>query len=117
MSTDGGVPSPIRSPLKSIGASSFSPSPITTTPSMVDAVKHVAHRVDCRCVGGLLVAAADQPRGAERRRLGDAHKLEREVAVRSGVGGAIAHRATPAPGSGKPNGPRRVSFTGEPHGG
>ena len=29
-----GVPSPICSPLKSIGASSFSPSPITTTPSI-----------------------------------------------------------------------------------
>ena len=34
MSTCGGVPSPTTSPLASIGASSFSPSPITTTPSM-----------------------------------------------------------------------------------
>ena len=34
MSTCGGLPSPICSPLKSIGASSFSPSPITTTPSI-----------------------------------------------------------------------------------
>src|SRR5215204_1158163 len=34
MSTCGGVPSPTISPLASIGASSFSPSPITTTPSM-----------------------------------------------------------------------------------
>src|SRR5207237_181621 len=34
MSTDGGVPSPISSPLKSMGASSFSPSPMTTMPSM-----------------------------------------------------------------------------------
>jgi hypothetical protein len=34
MSALGGVPSPMRSPLKSIGASSFSPSPMTTTPSM-----------------------------------------------------------------------------------
>ncbi len=34
MSTTGGEPSPIRSPLKSIGASSFSPSPITTMPSI-----------------------------------------------------------------------------------
>ena len=33
-STSGGLPSPISSPLWSIGASSFSPSPITTTPSM-----------------------------------------------------------------------------------
>ena len=34
MSTWGGLPSPICSPLKSIGASSFSPSPITTMPSI-----------------------------------------------------------------------------------
>ena len=34
MSTWGGLPSPMCSPLKSIGASSFSPSPITTTPSI-----------------------------------------------------------------------------------
>src|SRR3954454_20748844 len=34
MSTLGGLPSPISSPLKSIGASSFSPSPITTIPSI-----------------------------------------------------------------------------------
>ena len=34
MSTCGGEPSPTFSPLWSIGASSFSPSPITTTPSM-----------------------------------------------------------------------------------
>ncbi len=32
MSHSGPVPSPTRSPLKSIGASSFSPSPMTTTP-------------------------------------------------------------------------------------
>ncbi|CAM5710197.1 hypothetical protein SVIOM342S_05652 [Streptomyces violaceorubidus] len=32
MSTSAPVPSPTRSPLKSIGASSFSPSPMTTTP-------------------------------------------------------------------------------------
>ncbi len=34
MSTSGGVPSPICSPLNSIGALSFSPSPITTMPSI-----------------------------------------------------------------------------------
>src|SRR4051812_9766295 len=35
MSTCGGLPSPMRSPLNSIGASSFSPSPMTTVPSML----------------------------------------------------------------------------------
>ncbi len=34
MSTSGGTPVPSSSPLKSIGASSFSPSPMTTTPLM-----------------------------------------------------------------------------------
>ena len=34
MSIAGAEPSPISSPLNSIGASSFSPSPITTTPSI-----------------------------------------------------------------------------------
>ena len=33
-STSGGDPLPMRSPLKSMGASSFSPSPMTTTPSI-----------------------------------------------------------------------------------
>ena len=34
-SHSGPLPSPTRSPLKSIGASSFSPSPMTTTPFML----------------------------------------------------------------------------------
>src|SRR3954447_7994506 len=44
MSTAGGVPSPICSPLKSIGASSFSPSPMTTMPSIatVDSTTRMA---------------------------------------------------------------------------
>src|SRR3954452_25118088 len=46
MSTSGGEPSPIRSPLYSIGASSFSPSPITTTPSMrtVSSIRRMASK-------------------------------------------------------------------------
>ena len=34
MSVSGGEPSPMRSPLKSMGALSFSPSPMTTMPSI-----------------------------------------------------------------------------------
>ena len=49
-----------------------------------DRVEHEAHRVDGGLVGGLLVAAADQPGGGERRGLGDAHQLEGEVAIGSG---------------------------------
>src|SRR5438270_9539069 len=43
-STSGPVPLPTRSPLKSIGALSFSPSPITTTPSIetVSSMKRIA---------------------------------------------------------------------------
>ena len=43
-STSGGVPSPTFSPLYSIGALSFSPSPITTMPSIVtvDSTERIA---------------------------------------------------------------------------
>ena len=46
-----------------------------------DGVEHRAHRVDRGLVGSDLVAAADPAAGAHRRGLGDAHELEREVAV------------------------------------
>ena len=46
-----------------------------------DRVEHEAHRVDGGLVGGDLVAAADPAGGGERGGLGDAHELEREVAV------------------------------------
>ncbi len=49
-------------------------------------VEHEPHRVDGGLVGGLLVAAADPPRGAERGRLGDADQLERKVAIGGGRG-------------------------------
>ena len=52
MSAFGGVPSPIRSPLNSIGASSFSPSPMTTTPSMA---------IDDRTIRMALTAAPSAP--------------------------------------------------------
>ena len=47
----------------------------------VDRVQHGVHAVDGGLVGGLLVAAADVARGGQRGRLGDAHELEREVAI------------------------------------
>ena len=71
-----------------MGASSFSPSPMTTMPSIGDGVEHVAHAVDRGLVGGLLVAHADEPGAGQRGGLGDADELEREVAVRPH---AIAH--------------------------
>jgi len=46
-----------------------------------DGVEHRAHGVDGRLVGGLLVAAPDPARAAERGGLGHADELEREVPV------------------------------------
>ncbi len=51
-STSGPVPSPMCSPLNSIGASSFSPSPITTTPCM---------ETDCTSERIALTAAPSAP--------------------------------------------------------
>ncbi len=50
-----------------------------------DRVEHEAHRVHRRAIGGDLVAAADPASGGERRRLGDADELQREVAIRLGL--------------------------------
>ena len=44
-------------------------------------VEHVPHRVHGGLVGRLLVTAPDQARRRQRGRLGDAHQLERQVAV------------------------------------
>ena len=48
-----------------------------------DGVEHDAHGVDGRAVGAVLVASAHPAGGGERRRLGDPHQLEGEVAVGS----------------------------------
>ncbi len=47
-----------------------------------DGIEHQPHGIDRRLVGALLVAAADHPRGGQRRRLGHPHQLERQVAIR-----------------------------------
>ena len=60
-SVRGGVPSPIFSPLYSIGASSFSPSPMTTMPSIGTVASTVAHRLDGGTVSAVLVAPAHPP--------------------------------------------------------
>ena len=44
-------------------------------------VERGAHRLDRGGVGGFLVAAPDQLRGGDRRRLGDPHHFEDEDAV------------------------------------
>ena len=81
MSALGGVPSPIRSPLKSMGALSFSPSPMTTTPSieMLDSTIRMAF--DRGAVGALLVPPAHPPGGGQGRGFGDPDELHGQVAV------------------------------------
>ena len=49
-----------------------------------DRVDHPPHQVDRGPVGGVLVAPPDPAGGAHRACLGDAHELEREVAVGNG---------------------------------
>ena len=77
----GRVPSPTCSPLNSIGALSFSPSPITTTPAHRHRVDQLAHGVDGGAVAALLVAAADPAAGGHRRGLGDPDQVQGQVAV------------------------------------
>ena len=48
-------------------------------------VERAAHGVDRGLVGRLLVAAAHQLGGRQRRRFGDAHRFEREIAVHLAV--------------------------------
>ena len=72
----------MRSPLKSIGASSFSPSPMTTMPSIGTVPSTMAHGVDGGAVGALLVAPAHPARRGQGGGLGDPHELEGEVAIR-----------------------------------
>ena len=92
-STAGPVPSPTSSPLYSIGALSFSPSPITTTPLHRYRVDQLAHGVDGRAVAALLVAPADPAAGGHRRRFGDPYQVEREVPVKVLRDGAPGRRS------------------------
>ena len=80
-SHSGPVPSPTRSPLKSIGASSFSPSPMTTTPFMVTVPMRLRIASTAAPSAPFLSPATDPAAGGHRGRLGDAHQLERQVAV------------------------------------
>ncbi len=100
MSTSGPSPAPTSSPMKSIGASSRSPSPMTMRPCDVDLAHLAAHGFDGGAVGRLLVALAAPGGRGERRRLGDAHQFEREGTVdrRLGVGVGLAElHGTPCP--------------------
>jgi hypothetical protein len=79
----GAVPcaEPTFSPMKSIGASSRSPSPMTTVPSELELVERVAHRFDGGMIGRLFIAAPDQLRGRDRRGFGHPDHFQNEYAV------------------------------------
>ena len=82
-SNSGPVPSPTRSPLNSIGAWSFSPSPMTTTPSMPTVLISTRMALTATPSAPFLSPAPDPAAGGHGRRLGDPYEVEREVAVRS----------------------------------
>ncbi len=92
MSALGGVPSPIRSPLKSMGALSFSPSPMTTTPSMAMLERTIRIALDRCAVGPLLVPPPHPPGRGQGRCLGDPDKLHGQIAVGCLDGRAHGHR-------------------------
>ena len=91
------------------GASSFSPSPMTTTPS-IETVPMRAHRVDGGAVAAVLVAPADPAAGGHRRGLGDPDELHGQVAVGclTAADGSVGHRGPfvvrrrPGPGTRPP---------------
>ena len=104
MSVSIGVPSPIRSPLNSIGASSFSPSPMTTIPSigtvssttrMASTAAPSAPFLSPRPIQRLAArAAASVVRASSRARLRSGRCL-RHGSARLQDGPAVPRRGTP----------------------
>ena len=93
----GGLPLPTRSPLKSMGASSFSPSPMMTVPSRSTVLSTDTHGIDGCLVDVLLVASSLMTRCRHGGSLGDTSQLESEVAI-----GLLAHAASTARMSASP---------------
>src|SRR5918995_1619008 len=112
MSTSGGVPSPICSPLWSIGASSFSPSPITTTPSM-----WIVCRTACMPSTAAWSAASLSPRPIQRaqpRAAASVTRTSSSARLRSGV---LLMASDPIPCPAMPDAPRwglTLPFAGVP---
>ena len=78
ISTFGPCCVPTFSPMNSIGASSRSPSPITTVPSIGSLFSLAPHGIDGGLVGVLLIAATAQARGGDGGALGHAGDFERQ---------------------------------------
>ena len=91
----GPCPSPTSSPLKSIGASSFSPSPITTTPA-IETVSSIARMPSTAAWS----AASLSPRPIQRPAASAAASVTRtssSARLRSGRLPVLPARPTPAP--------------------
>ena len=71
----------MRSPLKSIGASSFSPSPITTTPSISTVASMCRIASTAARSAAILSPNPTQRAAGERGRLGHPHEFECEVSI------------------------------------
>ena len=97
MSTAGSEPSPTTSPLKSIGASSFSPSPMMTVPVIWTVPRIIRMASTAAPSAASLSPRPTQLGGGQRSGLGRADELHGEVAV----GSVPCHRPT------LPNGRRR----------
>ena len=78
MSVFGSSAQPRCSPSKSIGALSFAPSPMTTTPSIGIVFSTTAHGVDRRLIRRLLLPPPHPAARRQRRRLSHPHQLQRE---------------------------------------
>src|SRR6188472_859581 len=95
-SHSGPVPSPTSSPLKSIGALSFSPSPITTTPRIWTVA------IICRMASTATPSAPSlSPRPTQRAAASAAASVTRtssSARLRSGVSGAVSRLSVMARG-------------------
>lgn len=73
-----------------MGASSFSPSPMTTLPAMGRELKDRAHGVHGGAVSGVFIAAPEPARGCQSGGFGDTDKIKGKVALRRFHKGHIA---------------------------
>ena len=109
MSAFGGVPSPIRSPLKSIGRVVLLAFADDNDAVHGDGGQHDAHGVDRRTVRPVLVAPPHPTGRGECRGLGHADEFHGQIAVRCLRGGVHAHRRYfLAPVSHAPGPPKQV---------
>ena len=75
---------PTSSPIYNIGASSRSPSPITTLPSMGSRLSSRAHRIHCNLISGFFIALPPKPGCCHSSTFCYAHQFEGENTIEFG---------------------------------